>query len=747
MRGWLEKHSILKGGKQGYFGKLLIFGLLIMAVPVLLLGSIWYEMGRNAEEKEALSQEQRHMDLISREVSNLISNVEQELIYLKYGTILKTYQLNRTPTSTMDLINEMAKIKSMHNAISDVYFYDENREWIYTTSGFAVAIEDFYDTDWLNTLQNSISIQHLEVRSCLGETFAKQIHGKRLENFYPDQQVLSIVSNGSHGAYFVVNLDVGSITEELYRKYVADGRDFYLADGQGKILSGCGPSVEDLDSGVISGFSASTGEATWWNADRHLYYVRLSGYENIYCVEKIPHALVYENVEQNRLLILVLIVLVTLSTAVLCSFMAKKLYQPIGDLYQTMRKDSAAAMTSGDEIMVITRTVRDLNRLQEDNAQKIARQREQLQSEMLRLLLNRMIGKEDFLRETQLDKKEESGWHFLVCRMDQKGGIPETESGRIHLKEVLNTYLTAKERGIFTEYQYGVYVALYQADASNAHVMYEVLDSMIEEQLYCSMSEEFRLTDSLLEHFAKMDQEARDRQFFGNEWRADAEGESTEISVTNYEAGLIRGILLENPQAIAEDMLRLRKDFVGLQSHDKVLEIAQRIFITVDKECRNKEDADGINAVAMQLQKCENLTELIELLHQEFMQMCNSLKTAGGSENEYYTKACAYIQENYFKNMNILDVADHLGISYAYLSKIFKEHSENGEKLLDYLNRIRIEKAKQLLSETDISLTEIAERVGYNNAQSLQRFFKKYETVTPGEWRRMQGKKQASDYR
>ena len=65
----------------------------------------------------------------------------------------------------------------------------------------------------------------------------------------------------------------------------------------------------------------------------------------------------------------------------------------------------------------------------------------------------------------------------------------------------------------------------------------------------------------------------------------------------------------------------------------------------------------------------------------------------------------------------------------------------------DYLNRIRIEKAKQLPSETDISLTEIAERVGYNNAQSLQRFFKKYETVTPGEWRRMQGKKQASDYR
>ena len=52
----------------------------------------------------------------------------------------------------------------------------------------------------------------------------------------------------------------------------------------------------------------------------------------------------------------------------------------------------------------------------------------------------------------------------------------------------------------------------------------------------------------------------------------------------------------------------------------------------------------------------------------------------------------------------------------------------------DYLCRLRIQKAKELLRE-DISIQEIAERVGYNSSNSFIRTFKRYESITPGTYR------------
>lgn len=105
-------------------------------------------------------------------------------------------------------------------------------------------------------------------------------------------------------------------------------------------------------------------------------------------------------------------------------------------------------------------------------------------------------------------------------------------------------------------------------------------------------------------------------------------------------------------------------------------------------------------------------------------------------ENKYYLDAVTYIQENYWKNINVTEVADAIGISYVYLNKVFKAHHEKEEKLIDYLNRIRIQKAAELLQQTDETLAVIAQKVGYNNAQSFSRFFKKYKGLTPGEWKR-----------
>jgi AraC-like DNA-binding protein len=95
-----------------------------------------------------------------------------------------------------------------------------------------------------------------------------------------------------------------------------------------------------------------------------------------------------------------------------------------------------------------------------------------------------------------------------------------------------------------------------------------------------------------------------------------------------------------------------------------------------------------------------------------------------------------FVEENYKdSNLNLAIISDSLEMNPAYLSRQFKH--QTGEGLLDYINLLRIEKAKQLLGKTGINVNEIAEIVGYYNSNAFIRAFKKYEGITPGKYREL----------
>lgn len=92
-----------------------------------------------------------------------------------------------------------------------------------------------------------------------------------------------------------------------------------------------------------------------------------------------------------------------------------------------------------------------------------------------------------------------------------------------------------------------------------------------------------------------------------------------------------------------------------------------------------------------------------------------------------------YLEENYMdSNLSLALLADSFHLSGPYLSRYFKD--QTGMNFADYLCRLRIQKAKELLKE-EISIQEIAERVGYNSSNSFIRTFKRYESITPGTYR------------
>ena len=97
-------------------------------------------------------------------------------------------------------------------------------------------------------------------------------------------------------------------------------------------------------------------------------------------------------------------------------------------------------------------------------------------------------------------------------------------------------------------------------------------------------------------------------------------------------------------------------------------------------------------------------------------------------------KAREYIFENFKKDISLTDCAERVGISPYYLSHIFKECT--GDNFVEYLSRIRIEEAKKLALNKNLTVSDISSQCGYLNITYFCKVFKRITGMTIGEYRK-----------
>jgi two-component system response regulator YesN len=95
--------------------------------------------------------------------------------------------------------------------------------------------------------------------------------------------------------------------------------------------------------------------------------------------------------------------------------------------------------------------------------------------------------------------------------------------------------------------------------------------------------------------------------------------------------------------------------------------------------------------------------------------------------------ARAYMNRYYQQKITISDIAASIGISETYLSHLYKK--ESGENIVDYLTKYRLEQAKELLRNSELRTYEIADRVGFADANYFSKQFKRYEGINPLDYR------------
>ena len=93
-----------------------------------------------------------------------------------------------------------------------------------------------------------------------------------------------------------------------------------------------------------------------------------------------------------------------------------------------------------------------------------------------------------------------------------------------------------------------------------------------------------------------------------------------------------------------------------------------------------------------------------------------------------------YLQGHTDENMSLDDLAKKFFMSKSYLTRVFR--NVTGFSVVEYITYIRVQKAQQLLRDSDTSITEIAEICGFGNITYFEKVFKQMTGFSPGKYRK-----------
>jgi len=102
--------------------------------------------------------------------------------------------------------------------------------------------------------------------------------------------------------------------------------------------------------------------------------------------------------------------------------------------------------------------------------------------------------------------------------------------------------------------------------------------------------------------------------------------------------------------------------------------------------------------------------------------------------DEYIPHSINYINEHYTEDINLKKLADIEHYNISYYSEWFKNNMKVSP--IEYIQNLRVKKAKELLLNTNFTILQIAQMVGYNHNSSFTRVFKDLEKITPVEFRK-----------
>lgn len=150
---------------------------------------------------------------------------------------------------------------------------------------------------------------------------------------------------------------------------------------------------------------------------------------------------------------------------------------------------------------------------------------------------------------------------------------------------------------------------------------------------------------------------------------------------------------------------------------------------------KNRESADLFLDFTRRITRFQTLQETADALKDLALRLCSLSEESGAVRHaEVVDFIQMYVRKHYARpDMSLEQVAGEVKLSRSYVGKLFKAHCELSFN--DYLNAVRLEKARELLASTEESVQSISEQVGILNTTYFYTLFKKHYQISPAQFR------------
>lgn len=239
------------------------------------------------------------------------------------------------------------------------------------------------------------------------------------------------------------------------------------------------------------------------------------------------------------------------------------------------------------------------------------------------------------------------------------------------------------------------------------------------------------LYDTIVHNHLVMKKDEMGDPLFQEHTRYSAKIESMENEFMSY-------ILIGNIKQLEEHIRGLTRKLAAASLNEARME-ALVVAIALDRIVRQQFSASSlrldIGTEVAALHRFRFTHEITSWIHHWSSALTAEItKWSDTINRNIIQRAVSYIERHYAERCSLQDVAAHVFLNHKYLGQLFKR--ERGESFIDFVTRIRLERAAIYLSNSNLSITEIARSCGYDDPNYFSTVFRKKYQLTPNEYRK-----------
>ena len=227
-----------------------------------------------------------------------------------------------------------------------------------------------------------------------------------------------------------------------------------------------------------------------------------------------------------------------------------------------------------------------------------------------------------------------------------------------------------------------------------------------------------------------------DEHICGPEKMPPADESDLTLDAAEY-ADMLIGPLSASNKPVLSEKIKLMEDalFKAKMKPDEARTFIIRIYVRIALELwKNYKEPELMprEETVAKLLSAVSLSDAMDIFERSLLHLLKTFAEPAGSG--IIGDLISYVERRFHMDMKLEKIAPEFGYNSAYLGRIFKENT--GETFGAYVEKIRMQKACELLKETDLKVYEIAERVGYKNVDYFHIKFRKNVGVSPAEYRK-----------